>query len=524
MFAARMHRRKVFAVVRGTISMGSSHADGSVIAERHRSKHREATADVEFGAWIDGGRRTEGTDRGVEDPVIGEPIVDVPQCDASDVDSAVDAAWSAFEGGWEDASVRDRSKRLFEWADVLADHVEELTLLECLDCGKPISQARGEVKGAIDTLEFYASAVRAHRGSEVPAGDDLHLYTTREPYGVVGQIVPWNYPLWAAAWKLGPALAAGNACVLKPASDTPLSTIRAAQLSEGIFPDGVLNVVPGSGSDVGQAVAAHEDIRKVSFTGSTGVGSGVMHAAADRVAPVTLELGGKSPFVVFPDADLDTVVPAVADGIFYSTGEICDAFSRAIVHDSIADEFTERFVEAAESHVLGDPLDEATTMGPLTSGEQLETVTGYIETGKGEAELLCGGGTPDDPALSAGHYVEPTVFRGVTNDTTIGSEEIFGPVQTIQTFEDYDEAIELANDTQYGLASGIGTESTSLVHRTADDLDAGLVYVNEYGPIMPEAPYGGFKQSGFGKDLGLEALEHYQRTKSVYVNLDEPEL
>ncbi len=504
--------------------MSSSHPDASSIVERHRSKHREATADVEFGAWIDGERRSDGPKRGIEDPVIGESIVDVPQCDAGDVDDAVDGAWDAFETEWADASVRDRSKRLFEWADVLADHVEELTLLECLDCGKPISQARGEVEGAIDTLEFYASAVRAQRGSEVPAGEDLHLYTTQEPYGVVGQIVPWNYPLWAAAWKLGPALAAGNACVLKPSSDTPLSTIRAAHLSAGIFPDGVVNVVPGSGSEVGGAVAEHDDVRKVSFTGSTGVGSGVMHAAADRVAPVTLELGGKSPFVVFPDADLEKVVQAVADGIFYSTGEICDAFSRAIVHESIADEFTERFVETAESYVLGDPLSEETTMGPLTSGSQFETVMDYIDTGKREAELLCGGGRPDDPALADGWYVEPTVFRGVTNDMTVGCEEIFGPVQTIQTFAEYDEAIELANDTQYGLASGIGTESTSLVHQTADDLDAGLVYVNEYGPIMPDAPYGGFKQSGFGKDLGLEALDHYQRTKSVYVNLDDPEL
>ena len=504
--------------------MGSPQPDGSAIAERHRSEHRAATADIEFGGWIDGGRRTDGPTRGIEDPVIGESIVDVPQCDAGDVDDAVDAAWEAFDGGWEEATVRDRSKRLFEWADVLSDHVEELTLLECLDCGKPISQARGEVEGAIDTVEFYASAVRAQRGNEVPAGEDLHLYTKQEPYGVVGGIVPWNYPLWAAAWKLGPALAAGNACMLKPASDTPLSTIRAAQLSAGIFPDGVLNVVPGSGGEVGQAIAEHEDVRKVSFTGSGGVGSGVMRAAADRVAPVTMELGGKSPFIVFPDADLDKVVEAVADGIFYSTGEICDAFSRAIVHESIAAEFTERFVEAAESYVLGDPLDEETTMGPLTSESQFERVTEYIETGTEEAELLCGGGRPDDPALADGYYVEPTVFGGVTNGMTIGSEEIFGPVQTIQTFTEYDEAIELANDTQYGLASGIGTERTSLVHRAADDLDAGLVYVNEYGPIIPDAPYGGFKRSGFGKDLGLEALDHYQRQKSVYVNLDDPEL
>jgi aldehyde dehydrogenase (NAD+) len=504
--------------------MSDAHTDDGTLIERHRAKHDEATSDIAFGAWIDGERHTAGAERSVEDPVIGRPIVDIPLSDSAGVDTAVDAAWTAFDREWESMTVRERSARLFEWAEVLDDHTEELTLLECLDCGKPISQARGEVEGAIDTLEFYASACRAQRGSEIPGGEDLHLYTTQEPYGVVGQIVPWNYPLWAAAWKLGPALAAGNACVLKPANDTPLSTIRAAQLSAGIFPDGVLNVVPGSGSEVGQAIAEHDDVRKVSFTGSTNVGSGVMRAAADRVAPVTLELGGKSPFVVFPDADLDKVVEAVADGIFYSTGEICDAFSRAIVHESVAEEFTDRFVEQAESYVLGDPLSEETTMGPLTSERQFETVMEYIETGKAEAELLTGGGPPDGPALSEGWYVEPTVFGGVSNEMTIGSEEIFGPVQTIQTFEDYDEAIELANDTRYGLAAGIGTERTSRVHQTADDLDAGLVYVNEYGPILPEAPYGGFKQSGFGKDLGLEALEHYQRTKSVYVNLDDPEL
>jgi aldehyde dehydrogenase (NAD+) len=436
--------------------VSSSQPEESTIVERHRSKHQEATADIEFGAWIDGRLHTQAQKREIIDPVIGRSIVKVPQSDSAAVDTAVEAAWDAFEGEWEAASARARSARLFEWADILKDHTEELTLLECLDCGKPISQARGEVEGAIDTIEFYASVCRAQRGSEVPGGNDLHLYTTQEPYGVVGQIVPWNYPLWAAAWKLGPALAAGNTCVLKPASDTPLSTVRAAQLSEDIFPKGVLNVVPGSGTAVGQAIAEHDDVRKVSFTGSTDVGSGVMRTAADRVAPVTLELGGKSPFIVFPDADLEKVVRAVADGIFYSTGEICDAFSRALVHESIAEEFTERFVEAAESYVLGDPLSEETTMGPLTSQHQFETVTEYIETGKQEAELLCGGGRPDDAELSDGWYVEPTVFGSVTNEMTIGSEEIFGPVQTIQTFEEYEEAIELANDTRYGSPPGLG--------------------------------------------------------------------
>lgn len=504
--------------------MAHQSAGSSSIYERHVSTHDEATAGIEFDAWVDGERYTAAEETSVLDPVINESLVTVPQLSAEDVDTAVASAWEAFDREWEATTPRDRSARLFEWIDVLEEHVEELTLLECLDCGKPISQARGEVEGAIDTMEFYASVCRAQRGSEVPAANDLHLYTKHEPYGVVGQVVPWNYPLWAAAWKLGPALAAGNACVLKPASDTPLSTIRAAQLSEGILPDGVLNVVTGPGSGVGQALAEHDDVLKVSFTGSTDVGSRVMQAAANRVAPVTLELGGKSPFIVFPDADLDKVVDAVADGIFYSTGEICDAFSRALVHESIAEEFTEQFVEKAESYVLGDPLSEETTMGPLTSAQQFETVTDYIETGKQEADLLCGGGRPGDPELADGWYVEPTVFGDVTNDMTVAQEEIFGPVETILTFENYEEAIEIANDTRYGLASGIGTERTSLVHQAADDLEAGLVYVNEYGPILPEAPYGGFKESGFGKDLGLEAIDHYQRTKSVYVNLDDPSL
>jgi len=504
--------------------MDEQPADRSSIYDRHVSKHDAATADIKFAAWIDGQEVTGESVTQVLDPVIDESIVAVPQCDSGDVDAAVDAARDAFDREWEETTSRDRSALMFEWIDELEEHVDELALLECLDCGKPMSQARGEVEGAIDTLEFYASVCRAQRGSEVPAANDMHLYTKHEPFGVVGQVVPWNYPLWAAAWKLGPALAAGNACVLKPASDTPLTTIRAAQLSRDIFPDGVFNVVTGTGSEAGQALVEHDDVRKVSFTGSTGVGSGVMQAAAERVAPVTLELGGKSPFIVFPDADLDKVVDAVADGIFYSSGEICDAFSRALVHESIAEEFTERFVEKAESYVLKDPLSEETTMGPLTSESQFETVIDYIETGKKEADLLCGGGRPNNPELSDGWYIEPTVFGNVTNDMRIAQEEIFGPVQTIITFEDYEEAIEIANDTKYGLASGIGTESTSLVHQTADDLEAGLVYVNEYGPILPEAPYGGFKQSGFGKDLGLEAIDHYQQTKSVYVNLDEPSL
>jgi aldehyde dehydrogenase (NAD+) len=298
-----------------------------------------------------------------------------------------------------------------------------------------------------------------------------------------------------------------------------------AQLAADALPDGVLNVVTGPGSETGTALTGHEDVQKISFTGSDAVGTKVMQAAAERIAPVTLELGGKSPIVVFPDADLDTAVEAVADGIYYSTGEICDALSRAVVHTDIYAEFVERFVERAESYVLGDPLDEATTMGPLTDADQFETVTDYIETGREEgATLLTGGDRPTDPALADGHYIEPAVFADVDNDMRIAREEIFGPVQTIQSFESYDEAIDLANDTEFGLAAGIVTESTDIAHSAAADLEAGIVYVNAYGPIRPDGPYGGFKKSGIGRDLGEAALDHYQQTKTVYVNLDEPSL
>ena len=495
------------------------------VRERHLHAHRYALDGVMIEAWIDG--ESVGADETVatRDPVVDEPIVGVPVCDADVVDHAVERAWSAFEREWAATTPAERSRRLFEWIDELEDHLDELTLLESLDTGKPRAQARGEVEGAIGTLEYYASIVRAQTGEQIPAQEDLHMYTRTEPFGVVGQIIPWNFPSWAAAWKLGPALAAGNCSVLKPSAHAPLTTVRMAQLSKGILPDGVVNVVTGDGSTTGGAVVEHDDVRKVSFTGSGNVGSHIMKAAAERIAPVTLELGGKSPFVVFPDADLETAVQAAADGIYYSTGEICDAFSRVLVHEDVEEAFVDRFVEKAESYVLGDPLDEATTMGPLTNAEQLQTVVDYVEVGESEgATLAAGGSRPDDPALADGHYFEPTVFTDVDNDMRIAREEIFGPVQTIQSFESYDEAIELANDTEFGLAAGIATESTDVVHNAAADLETGIVYVNAYGPIRSEGPYGGFKKSGIGRDLGEAALEHYRQTKTVYVNLDEPSL
>jgi aldehyde dehydrogenase (NAD+) len=493
------------------------------IRRRHVRERDRALEGLTIAPWIGGEFADAEETIATRDPVIDRPIVEVPVCDGETVDRAAAAARDAYEREWADTTPAERSRRLFEWIDVLDEHADELTLLESLDTGKPLADARGEVRGAISTIEYYASIVRARTGERIPARNDLHTYTRSEPFGVVGQITPWNFPAWAAAWKLGPALAAGNCTLLKPSANTPLSTVRMAALSREVLPDGVLNVVTGSGSTTGASLIEHDDVRKLSFTGSGEIGSEVMRAAAERIVPVTLELGGKSPLVVFPDADLDTAVEAAADGVYYSTGEICDALSRVLVHEDIEAEFVERFVEKSESYVLGDPLDEATTMGPLTTADQLQTVADYVEAGTAEgATLEAGGGRPENPALTDGFYVEPTVFTDVENDMEVASEEIFGPVQTVQSFESYQEAIALANDTEFGLAAGIATESTDVVHNAAADLEAGVVYVNAYGPIRPEGPYGGFKRSGIGRDLGEAALDHYQQTKTVYVNLDEP--
>ncbi|RKS78336.1 betaine aldehyde dehydrogenase [Haloarcula quadrata] len=496
----------------------------TAMRKRHLQAHEDALADIVIEPWI-GGTSVSGSEPiPTRDPVIDEPITAVPVCDDELVNQAVQVAWDGFET-WSDRTPTDRSQRLSEWVDVLEEHLDELALLECLDTGKPLSEARGEVEGALRTLEYYAAVARTQQGSQIPAQGDLHMYTRMEPYGVVGQITPWNFPAWAAAWKFGPALAAGNCSVLKPSAYTPLTTVRMAQLSDGIFPDGVINVVTGGGSMTGATLTEHEDVRKLSFTGSGSVGQEVMQTAAARIAPVTLELGGKSPLVVFPDADMQTAVDAAAAGVYYSTGEICDALSRAIVHEDIHDEFVDRLVARAESYTLGDPLDDETTLGPLTNEDQFETVSDYVTIGRNEGATLATGGTaPDDRALADGHYVEPAVFTDVEPDMRIAREEIFGPVQTVQSFETYDEAIALANDTEFGLAGGVATESTDIAHQAAADIDAGVVYINAYGPIRPEGPYGGFKESGIGHDLGRAAVEQYQQPKTVYVNLDSPEI
>jgi aldehyde dehydrogenase (NAD+) len=497
------------------------------IYQNHQQAISEATADITFEAWIDGETQPASTGEvfQTKDPAIDEPIVEIPRCGSDEIDTAVDAAQSAFEGEWSDLGVSERSALLNEWADELSAHSDTLSLLECLDTGKPLKYAKAEIDGAIGFLSYYADIARAHGGKQIPVDGDSLVYTEREPYGVCGQITPWNFPLYLLSWKVGPALATGNTVVLKPAELTPLTALYAAQLSENILPDGVLNVVPGYGEEAGAPLTEHEDVRKIAFTGEDMTGETIMKAAANNITPVTLELGGKSPMIIFPDADIETAAEAAADGIFYNTGQACDAASRILLHEDIKEEFTEAFLSCAADYTVGDPLEEETIMGPLAHQDQYEKVTDYIELGEEEdATLLTGGSSPDDPDLADGWFIEPTIFDDVSNDMRIAQEEIFGPVECLLTFSEYEEAIEMANDIDYGLAGYVITENATLAHQAASDIDAGLVAVNKYPGDDLGVPFGGYKRSGIGRECAEETLDHYTQTKTVNMQLSDPKL
>ena len=495
------------------------------VRSRHRDAIEEATAGFVPDHWIRGepvesatGGRFETTD-----PAVAETIATVSRGGEADVNAAVAAA-AGVADEWADHTPMERAGLLREWADTLDAHREELALLESLDTGKPREYAASEVDDAVEYFQYYAGVAQAQEGSHLPQGPDNHVYVRKEPYGVAGLILPWNYPIDLFAWKAGAALAAGNAVVAKPSEEAPLSITRAAQLSREILPDGVLNVVNGYGEEAGRPLTEHGAVDKLSFTGSVPVGQAVMRAAADTVTPVTLELGGTSPFVVFPDADVEQAAETSAAGLFYNTGQSCDACSRILVHEDVHEEFLDRYVaEAEETWRPGDPLLEGTTMGPLTFADQLEKTRNYVDVGQTEgAELVAGGGAPENDALADGYFFEPTVFDGVDNDMRIAQEEIFGPVQSIITFSDYDEAIRLANDVPYGLASGVATTDASLAHRAAADIEAGSVWVNEYHGGGVGIPFGGYKHSGFGRECAKETLEAYTHTKAVNVALDDP--
>lgn len=499
----------------------------ATLQQNHERAIKQATADIEFNAWVDGESYITSDERRFEtyDPTIDEVITTVPRCGSKDADRAVEAATQAFEGEWSEMTVAERSDRILEWAEKLREHTDELALLESLDTGKPLDNAAYETDRALDFIKHYAHIIRGEHGEQLPIADDAHAYTRDEPYGTVGLIVPWNYPLLLTSWKLGPALAAGNTVVLKPAENTPLTATRIAQLSANILPEGVLNVVHGFGDEVGAPITNHGDIRKISFTGEDATGEVIMEAAAGQITPVTLELGGKSPLLVFPDADIEQAVSIAAEGVFYNTGQSCDAFSRTLVHEAIHDEFMERFVAAAADHHVGDPLQDGTTMGPLASEQQYQKFRNYVDIGIDEGATLTHGGeaVSNDPQQD-GWFVEPTIFDDVDNDMRIAQEEIFGPVASVISFSDYAEAIEIANDVEYGLAAGIATEDLSLAHRAAAEIEAGSVWINQSSRIVPGTPFGGYKRSGIGRECGKEALNQYRQTKTVNIKLNEPDL
>jgi betaine-aldehyde dehydrogenase len=485
----------------------------------------EQPAPFEVGLWIDGGvvRATSGETFASVDPATGRTIAVVDHAADADVDRAVRSAQAGFEQ-WRSLSGARRGRVLHEAARLLRSRNAELAELEVLDTGKPIAEAIAvDVLSGAECIEYFAGMAATLTGEHVDLGGSWG-YTRREPLGVCAGIGAWNYPIQIACWKSAPALACGNAMIFKPAELTPLTAMRLAEVyAEVGVPDGVFNVVHGD-HRVGQALCAHPGIRKVSLTGAASTGRLVMAQAASTLKHVTLELGGKSPLIVFDDAHLDNAVSAALMANFYTQGEICSNGTRVFVHESIHDEFVARLVERTGRMRIGDPLDPDTHVGALISREHMELVLRYIEIGRAEgAVVACGGGRPTDPALADGCYVEPTVFVGCRDDMTIVREEIFGPVMSVLAFRDEDEVVARANDTEYGLSAGVFTRDLARAHRVVARLDAGTTWINNYNITPIELPFGGTKQSGLGRENSRAAIEHYTQLKSVYVEMGDVE-
>jgi phenylacetaldehyde dehydrogenase len=473
------------------------------------------------GDWVDaaGGETFETLD-----PATGEPLAEVARGEAEDIDRAVKAARRAFEGPWSKLNPSERGRIVHRIGDLIAEHGDELAELDSLDNGKPVSVAKAaDVALAADLFWYMAgAATRLNGGTINPSvpympGAEFHAYTLREPVGVVGQIIPWNFPLLMAAWKLGPALATGCTVVLKPAEQTPLSALRLAELiSEAGVPDGVLNVVTGYG-EPGAALAAHPDVDKVAFTGSTEVGRLIVRAASEsNLKKVSLELGGKSPNIIFGDADIDAAIAGAAAGIFFNQGEVCSAGSRLYVQRDQFDRVVEGVSDAATKIKVGRGLDADTDMGPLVSQEQFERVTGYLNRGASEgARATVGGHAIDRP----GYFVEPTVLVDASAGDAVVDEEIFGPVIAAMPFDDVDDLARQANDSIYGLAAGVWTRDISTAHKLAKRIKAGTVHLNSYHVFSAELPFGGYKQSGWGREMGAEVLNNYLETKAVITQL-----
>jgi betaine-aldehyde dehydrogenase len=473
-----------------------------------------------------GGKRVDAADGqtfDVVNPATSELLARAPLGGAEDVNRAVAAAQKALDDpkGFSSWSAAKRGRALQKLSNLVKDHLEELAQLESRNVGKPISGARGEVTGASLVFDYYAGAANKIFGQTIPVSKPGLDLTLREPIGVVGLIVPWNFPLLMASWKLGPALAAGNTCILKPASLSPMTALRIGELAlEAGFPAGVVNVVTGPGGSAGAAIAGHMGVGKVAFTGETTTGQEIMRLASNNVKKVSLELGGKSPNIVYADADIERFAAESPYSVFDNCGQDCCARSRILVERSVHEKVVELFAEATRKVVVGDPADDATEVGTLVSFKQRDRVRDYIEIGLGEgANLVVGGTAPEDPGLAAGAYLMPAVFDGVSNDMRIAREEIFGPVVSIIPFDTEAEAIALANATPYGLSGSIWSRDIGKALRTAKGVQAGVLSVNSNSSVHTEAPFGGYKMSGIGRELGMSAIDLYTETKNVFIDL-----
>jgi aldehyde dehydrogenase (NAD+) len=470
------------------------------------------------GQWVDGAKKFDTVN-----PATGEVLTQIAEGSNADVDRAVEAARRALEdrnGPWRKMSASERGRLIWKLADLLQKNIDEFAELETLDNGKPIFESRYvDMPMVIDVLRYYAGLATKIHGETVNTLETAFTYTLREPVGVVGLIVPWNFPLLLASWKVGPALACGNTIVWKPASQTSLTTLRFGKLAiEAGVPAGVINIVTGPGS-VGRAMVQHPGIDKIAFTGSTAVGQEIMRSAADTVKRITLELGGKSPNIVFADAEIDNAVKGAITGIFYGKGEVCNAGSRLFLESKVKEEFIEKLAARAAKMRPADPLDPKTRLGAIVSHDQMQTVLRYIEAGKKDGAKLVAGGNRVNVDGGKGFFIEPTIFGEVTNDMTIAREEIFGPVLSVLSFDDIDQVIEQANNNPYGLAAAVWTRDVKKAHSVSRRLKAGTVWINTYGLMDASLPFGGYKSSGFGRELGMHAIEHYTELKTVWLNM-----
>ena len=456
-------------------------------------------------------------------PATEETITSVASAGVEDVDLAVKAARAQLEPGseWQKMKPRDRAKILWRIADMLTAKADEIGRIETLDNGKPIFESQFvDTPAAAECLYYFAGWSGKVTGDTIPVADNAFTYTLREPIGVVGAITPWNFPLMMAVWKIAPALACGNAVICKPATNTPLSLLKFAEYAKECgLPPGVLNVVPGKGSVVGNAIVDHPGVDAIAFTGSTEVGRGLMARASKTLKKISLELGGKSPNIVLADADLEAASRGALNAIFYGKGEVCAAGSRLLVEESVHDAFMEKVADRASKMVAGDPLHPKTRLGAIVSKDQMESVLSYIEAGKSEGAKLLTGGERVDIGTGKGYFIKPTIFTDVEADHRIAKEEIFGPVLATLKFKDAEDAIAKGNNTVFGLAAAVWTRDISKAHKIARALKAGTVWVNTYNLYDPALPFGGFKESGFGRDQGRDALEKYTQTKSVWINL-----